>query len=84
VTSDKRQRTKHESAVMENNSQFDRFRKFLQYEIAVTNAELATIERQKHQDDPLPMLLWQYGFVSLEQLQRIWNWLETQTLSDFS
>lgn len=69
---------------MENNSQFDRFIQFLQYEIAVTNAELATVDRHKRRDDPLPMLLWQYGFVSLEQLQQIWNWLENQPLSDIS
>ncbi len=27
----------------------------------------------------LPMLLWQYGLVSLEQLQQIFDWLESQT-----
>ena len=25
----------------------------------------------------LPMVLWQYGLVSLEQLERIFDWLET-------
>lgn len=69
---------------MENNSQLDKFFHFLQYEIAITRAELATIERHKHKTDPIPMLLWQYGFVSLEQLQQIWNWLENQTLVDIT
>jgi hypothetical protein len=25
----------------------------------------------------LPMILWQYGLISLEQLDRIFDWLET-------
>jgi len=25
----------------------------------------------------LPMLLWQYGLVTIEQLDRIFDWLET-------
>lgn len=69
---------------MENNLKIENFFHFLQHEIAIAPAELATIERHKHQTDPLPMLLWQYGFVSLEQLQQIWNWLEDQTLVDIS
>ncbi|MGB5594193.1 MAG: DUF2949 domain-containing protein, partial [Crocosphaera sp.] len=27
---------------------------------------------------PIPMLLWQYGLISLVQLQRIWDWLDAQ------
>jgi hypothetical protein len=27
--------------------------------------------------DPLPMILWQYGLVTLEQLDQIYDWLET-------
>ncbi len=30
---------------------------------------------------PLPMILWQYGLVSLEQLEQIFNWLECQPLA---
>ncbi|MBR8829105.1 MAG: DUF2949 domain-containing protein [Gomphosphaeria aponina SAG 52.96 = DSM 107014] len=25
----------------------------------------------------LPMVLWQYGLVNLQELERIWDWLET-------
>jgi len=25
----------------------------------------------------LPMVLWQYGFVTIQELERIWDWLET-------
>jgi hypothetical protein len=28
----------------------------------------------------LPMILWQYGLVTLEQLDRIFDWLETAYL----
>jgi hypothetical protein len=34
----------------------------------------------RHQPDApnlLPMILWQYGLVTLEQLDRIFDWLET-------
>ena len=34
----------------------------------------------RHQPDTpnlLPMILWQYGLVTLEQLDRIFDWLET-------
>jgi len=26
--------------------------------------------------DPLPMVLWQYGLVSLQELEQIFDWLE--------
>lgn len=51
---------------------------FLQDELAIpsTSIDLAV----RHQPDApnlVAMILWQYGLVSLEQLERIFDWLET-------
>ena len=51
---------------------------FLRDELAIpsTSIDLAV----RHQPDALnllPMVLWQYGLVTLEQLDRIFDWLET-------
>lgn len=51
------------------------FYRFLREELAISQAELAVVkQRQQHESDPLPMLLWQYGLITLEQLQRIFDW----------
>lgn len=40
--------------------------------------EAITIGLRHCGEDPslLPMILWQYGLVTLEQLNSIWDWLE--------
>lgn len=51
---------------------------FLQDELAIAPDSLATALKYCEQDPgPLPMVLWQYGLVSLQQLDRIYDWLET-------
>ena len=51
---------------------------FLQRELAIPNAAIATALRQSDRDaSQLPMILWQYGLVSLEQLDQIFDWLAT-------
>lgn len=51
---------------------------FLQEDLAIpaTSIDLAV---RYHPDTPnlVPMILWQYGLVTLEQLDRIFDWLET-------
>ena len=52
--------------------------RFLRDELAIpsTSIDLAV----RHQPDTLnllPMVLWQYGLVTLEQLEQIFDWLET-------
>ncbi|MBW4647525.1 MAG: DUF2949 domain-containing protein [Kastovskya adunca ATA6-11-RM4] len=55
-----------------------RFLRFLQEELSISTASLAIAQRYREQDPgPLPMILWQYGLVTLEQLDRIYDWLET-------
>jgi hypothetical protein len=52
---------------------------FLRNELAVTEAAIAVaLKHQEYETDPLPMILWQYGLVSLEQLGRIFDWLSDQ------
>jgi hypothetical protein len=51
---------------------------FLQDELAIPSASIDLAVRH-HADtaNVLPMILWQYGLVTLEQLDRIFEWLET-------
>ncbi len=50
---------------------------FLQEELAISAPSIAMAMRRSEQESgPLPMVLWQYGLVSLEQLNRIFDWLE--------
>ncbi len=52
---------------------------FLEQEMAISSAEIAVLLRHRERDyAPLPMLLWQYGLVTLTQLCQIFDWLEAQ------
>ena len=55
--------------------------KFLQDDLDVSNASISVALKHWHSDPgPLPILLWQYGFVTLEQLDQIYEWLENEDL----
>jgi hypothetical protein len=65
---------------MEFNSNWLKFRQFLQDDISLSQAEIdMVIQRRTQASDPIPMLLWQYGFISIHQLQQIFDWLGNQT-----
>lgn len=51
---------------------------FLRDELAIpsTSIDLA-VRHHPETANLLPMILWQYGLVTLEQLDRIFDWLET-------
>lgn len=51
---------------------------FLNDELAIPSASIDLAVRH-HPDTPnlIPMILWQYGLVTLEQLDKIFDWLET-------
>jgi ureidoglycolate hydrolase len=52
---------------------------FLQHELAVSPAEIEMLLRHPEQAHaPLPMLLWQYGLITVHQLTQIFDWLETE------
>lgn len=51
--------------------------KFLQEELELSSAAINMALRHCEQDPgPLPMVLWQYGLVSLDQLEQIYDWME--------
>lgn len=50
---------------------------FLQEELSLSATSIAVALRHSEQDPgPLPMILWQYGLVSIEELEQIFDWLE--------
>ena len=50
---------------------------FLRSELAIPADAIALGLRKAAQfPEQLPMILWQYGLVTLEQLDRIFDWLE--------
>jgi hypothetical protein len=52
---------------------------FLQHEMAISPAEINVLLRHPEQESaPLPMILWQYGLITLQQLTQIFDWLEAQ------
>ena len=56
---------------------YARFIEFLQEEINLSPDSIAMAQRSVDQNLGLmPMVLWQYGLVTLEQLDKIYDWLE--------
>ncbi|NEQ35669.1 MAG: DUF2949 domain-containing protein [Okeania sp. SIO3I5] len=64
---------------------YARFINFLQNELSISSASIAIAERASvttelpcpHPDsNALSMILWQYGLVTLEQLDKIFDWLK--------
>jgi len=50
---------------------------FLRDDLKISDAELQVIFRHEEADSaPVPMLLWQYGLISLHQLDRLFDWME--------
>ncbi len=59
------------------NSSYHRFLQFLQDELSLSRDSLAIAQRSMEQyQGPLPMVLWQYGLITLDELNRIYDWLE--------
>uniref|UniRef100_B8HYJ7 DUF2949 domain-containing protein n=1 Tax=Cyanothece sp. (strain PCC 7425 / ATCC 29141) TaxID=395961 RepID=B8HYJ7_CYAP4 len=57
---------------------YSRLLHYLQEELALPAASLKIALRHREQNPgPLPMILWQYGFITLQQLDQIYDWLET-------
>ena len=57
---------------------YSRFIQFLQEDLALSTASIAIALKRSEQDPGhLSMILWQYGLVTLDQLEHIFDWLET-------
>ena len=53
------------------------FFRYLQQDLNLSDEVLAVAQRQSvFSLNQFPIVLWQLGFVSLEQLDRIFDWLE--------
>ncbi|WP_159783272.1 DUF2949 domain-containing protein [Sodalinema gerasimenkoae] len=53
------------------------FIRFLQEDLALSPDSIAIALRRRDTDSgPLPMILWKYGFVTLDELSQIYDWLE--------
>ncbi len=51
---------------------------FLQDELAIPSSSIdLAVRYQPNAPNLVPMILWQYGLITLEQLDRIFDWLET-------
>ncbi len=51
---------------------------FLKDELAIPSASIElAVRHQPETPNLLPMILWQYGLVTLNQLDQIFDWLET-------
>ena len=66
-------------------SNYSQFIRFLQEDLAISSSSIDLAERacgsfeagnREPDPIPLPMVLWQYGLVTIKQLERIFDWLE--------
>lgn len=63
---------------MTTESTTTRLIRFLREELSIPAAAIAlALKQPQHESNLLPMVLWQYGLITLEQLDRIFDWLET-------
>jgi hypothetical protein len=57
---------------------FNRLISFLQLELAIPADSIALAIKTGERDPNLfSVILWQYGLLTMEQLERVWDWLET-------
>ena len=58
-------------------SNYSNLIQFLQDELSISSSSIQVALKHSEQDPgPLPMILWQYGLVTLEQLEQIYDWME--------
>lgn len=63
---------------MLKNSIYHKFIQFLQNDLAMSQDALAIVQKTWEKNvEPVPMVLWKYGLVTLDELDRIYDWLET-------
>jgi Protein of unknown function (DUF2949) len=56
----------------------ERFVDFLKHDLQLSPASISLAMRHRPQIfSHFPLVLWQYGLINLEQLERIWDWWET-------
>jgi hypothetical protein len=56
--------------------------RFLRDELALPQASIAlAVQHSEQTPSLLPMILWQYGLITLAQLEQIFDWLEHRHVS---
>jgi len=56
---------------------------FLTQDLGVSKASIQTaLKSCQHHQGPLPMVLWQYGLITLEQLDEVFRWIEVSFGTD--
>lgn len=54
---------------------------FLQEKLAIPPDSIMLALRQSEESsDQLPMVLWQYGLISIEQLELLFDWLDAASI----
>ena len=62
---------------------YAKFITFLKEELAFSNDSLKIVDKAvEERVAPIPMVLWQYGLVTLEELDRIYDWLHSKAKLD--
>jgi dTDP-4-dehydrorhamnose 3,5-epimerase-like enzyme len=49
---------------------------FVQQEFGISRAEVITALHHDESASQFPLILWQYGFITVQQLDRLFEWLE--------
>ncbi|MEL6161785.1 MAG: DUF2949 domain-containing protein [Cyanobacteria bacterium J06554_11] len=58
-------------------SDYTKLIRFLQDELSIPPTSIKqALQQCKDDPGPLPMLLWQQGVLNLQQLERIFDWME--------
>ncbi|QYX31241.1 DUF2949 domain-containing protein [Sphaerospermopsis torques-reginae] len=64
---------------MVNRNSDKKLLQFIHSELSLSKADIAVALRHREFDQgPIPMLLWQYGLIDLQQLEKIFDWLVEQ------
>lgn len=60
-----------------SNVAYSRLLRFLEEDLSLSSDSIAIAQRSVDQNTGLlPMILWQYGLITIEELDRIYDWLE--------
>jgi hypothetical protein len=50
---------------------------FMRLELGISDRAIALAQKSALEPNILPIVLWQYGILNREQLDRVFDWLET-------
>jgi len=63
---------------------FEQLISFLQSELSIpTHSINLALKSQERDPSRLSIILWQYGLLTLEQLEQVFDWIETLKFTDY-